>query len=467
MNRYANLKEAADRDDRTYVCVAIAALLLVVCVLSVFGLWRKLCPSVEPVSPLSPLAAVEGNLLANGGFEGSFVTWANSINVAPGWAPFYDTTSNPDCVAGEGECFYRCPTNCQDAHPKQECRIDYGCWIADPEFKAAALQFPERVHSGQSAQQVFWYGRQGLGGVYQQAVVEPGDRVRFSAWWQAQQCKPNDMTECDDDPGNGLMHLQVGIDPTGGTYYASPAVVWVETESWETWTQLSVEATAGDGGVVTVFLSARPDWPVIHYHNDAYVDDATLVVLETPTRTPTPTATRTPGPTPTMGPVVAWANLPIVLRDYRDIVTPSPIPTWTPTGPYTQPTMAILPPVQAIDVGESVTVAVWLGPVTDVQAIEARFFYNPATLIFESIEPGDFPLNCDVASLLKQQPGVVRFECEASVPASGAGSLATMTFRSAMTGTVTIEPWGKAIFVGVSSGWGYWPSVVTGTIVVR
>lgn len=172
--------------------------------------------------------------------------------------------------------------------------------------------------------------------------------------------------------------------------------------------------------------------------------------------------------------------LPVVVNEPAPTCTPTveptetsiPLPTWTPTlppptPPYTRPTLAILPPTQTVTLGELAQVSAWLGPVADVQAVEARIFYNPVMLDFDSVGPGDLGLDCDVASVFSVQPGVVRFECESSEPISGSGTLLELTYRAVATGTAMIEPWGAATFVGISNGWGYWPATVTGTVEIR
>jgi hypothetical protein len=75
------------------------------------------------------------------------------------------------------------------------------------------------------------------------------------------------------------MHLKVGIDPTGGTNPFSTNIVWSgEGDSFDHFTQFSVEATA-QSDVVTVFTHSRAEW--IDYprmDNDVYVDDAALTI---------------------------------------------------------------------------------------------------------------------------------------------------------------------------------------------
>jgi hypothetical protein len=73
--------------------------------------------------------------------------------------------------------------------------------------------------------------------------------------------------------------FQVGIDPTGGTNPLSDTVVW--GKGYHIYNgyvkQLDVEAVA-ESNVVTVFIRSKTLWAF--KHNDAYVDEAELIVLE-------------------------------------------------------------------------------------------------------------------------------------------------------------------------------------------
>jgi len=77
--------------------------------------------------------------------------------------------------------------------------------------------------------------------------------------------------------------FSIGIDPTGGTNPNSDAVIW--GDSYHIYNgyckQLQVEAVAIEE-TVTVFVESRTLWPF--KHNDAYIDDAELVVLNDPAK---------------------------------------------------------------------------------------------------------------------------------------------------------------------------------------
>lgn len=142
-------------------------------------------------------------------------------------------------------------------------------------------------------------------GVYQLVEDIPLDaRLRFSVWVQAWMC--SSASAClggrvSDAPGK--MHLQVGLDPTGGIDAWSPQVVWSpEGEAFDHWQQFQVEALS-ETGLATVFVRSRAEWDWARMNNDVYVDDARLEILVEPTRAPKsntlPGARYIPTPAPT------------------------------------------------------------------------------------------------------------------------------------------------------------------------
>lgn len=278
--------------------------IIVVAILVVVGSCAMPTPTATPqvISPLyvvQPTPHVPGNLVINPSFEGEFVNCGQSCNVAPGWTAWTAEGNPPPCVAGQPGCYIPCPSNCSN------CKVDFGCWWAKAEHKAAMQwQFPERVHSGESAQQAFTFGRMGEFGVWQNIANIPiGARVEFAIYAQAWQCyeAPNN---CQPD----RMNLKVGIDPLGGSDPYNSNIVWSDTiESFDQYTRLSVEAIA-QKSTVTIFTYARPEWDWARRNNDAYWDDASLVMLVEPTPTPTPQ------------PSAYRIELPILFRNYRPFV---------------------------------------------------------------------------------------------------------------------------------------------------
>lgn len=221
-------------------------------------------------------AQQEENLLFNGGFEGTYVApipGRDNINVAQGWFPYWVQGSPEENAQG---------------------------YKVQPEYKAAfTSDFPyTRVRSGAQAQQYFHSFATFIGGIMQQVTVPRNARLRFSAWGQAWSCLhfedcPN-ATSVNPSP----MNMRIGIDPTGGTDWTSPNVVWSPyANPYDAYQLFTVEAVAV-GTRVTVFLYAAPEYR--NDDNDVYWDDASLIVLGPPS--PTPRPTRTPGPSPTPRP---------------------------------------------------------------------------------------------------------------------------------------------------------------------
>ena len=76
--------------------------------------------------------------------------------------------------------------------------------------------------------------------------------------------------------------MKVGIDPTGGTNFASDQVRWSEASvSLDAYRRFEVTATV-QGPTVTVFLYSEPlhhSLQDLWFHNASYWDDASLESL--------------------------------------------------------------------------------------------------------------------------------------------------------------------------------------------
>ncbi|PJF43253.1 MAG: hypothetical protein CUN50_00715 [Candidatus Thermofonsia Clade 1 bacterium] len=222
--------------------------------------------------PADRRAAAQGNLLQNPGFEGDYQPFEGDANrrVAPGWAPW-----NAPRSAGDPS------------------------W-ANVTPQSQRARNPNRVRSGEGAQELFELFATFTGGVYQRVNVASGAPLRFSAFL-------NVWSTTRDDPDRSLepaaVTLQVGIDPQGGTNGTSSAIIWSEPQRfYDEYRQLSVTATAA-ANTVTVFVRAIFLEPVRHNH--VYIDDATLVVTSGTLPTSTPVAilpTETPAIAPTATP---------------------------------------------------------------------------------------------------------------------------------------------------------------------
>lgn len=235
------------------------------------GLMSLLAASTEgaPAAPETVGACGGGeNLLLNPSFEGEFTTY---VLPPPG---------HPDCQTADPNAPNQFCDRIQlapDWHPFwRDSPRDNPTMNSLPEYKPGELwETPPRVRSGATSQHYFSFYSTHEAGMVQQVTAVPGGEYCFSAWghaWSANTTTP-DYTSTDD---HGFLYQKVGIDPTGGTDWQSPDVIWGEARrQYDEFGLFVVQATAV-GETVTVFLHSQPQWPV--KHNDVYWDDAFLSV---------------------------------------------------------------------------------------------------------------------------------------------------------------------------------------------
>jgi LysM repeat protein len=117
--------------------------------------------------------------------------------------------------------------------------------------------------------------------VLQTVAVPPGAVLRFSAWmhaWSTDRDGREEIPGSYASSGQTGMHMKVGIDPCGGEDPWSPNVVWrPEHDSYDQFGYYEVRATA-QCDKVTVFTHSMPE--KAKKHNDVYVDDAELVIID-------------------------------------------------------------------------------------------------------------------------------------------------------------------------------------------
>jgi len=186
-------------------------------------------------------------------------------------------------------------------------RHDPGTWD-QPEVRDAWKQVDRRrVHSGEKGMLLFTFFRKHDAGFLQQVQVTPGTRLRLTVWAHAwsnhnieghESCNDDGRCSCgvgkgaafilegeapelDGDPWNDAIPnftFYVGIDPGGGTNPLADTIVWGRgVHVYNKYAQPpSVEAVA-QADTVTVFLRSKTLWPF--KHNDAYWDDAQLIVV--------------------------------------------------------------------------------------------------------------------------------------------------------------------------------------------
>ncbi len=170
---------------------------------------------------------------------------------------------------------------------------------------------PNRVHSdseeptAQKALMYFAFGKIMDAGIYQQVAVQPGARLCATAWaegWSNDGFNPKNAHKDNprwsegaqvglsafyaeegavtDDAARNLR-FRVGIDPTGGADAWAAAVVWGKAAHiYNAYAQAPAVETVAQAATVTVFLRCDALWP--YMRNDAYWDDAELVVVTEP-----------------------------------------------------------------------------------------------------------------------------------------------------------------------------------------
>lgn len=180
-----------------------------------------------------------------------------------------------------------------------------GVW-AQPEGRDARDEDPARMHSGEKGYLLFTFSRKHDAGLMQSVNVTPETRLRFSAWAHAwsnhkDPAHPTkfphpDNAEWSEGAGFGPFFALMGeaegdaernftfwagIDPFGGMNPFADTVVWGRgAHIYNNFHQVPAVETIAQGEKVTVFLRSQTLYPF--KHNDAYWDDAELVVVERP-----------------------------------------------------------------------------------------------------------------------------------------------------------------------------------------
>ncbi len=204
------------------------------------------------------------NLLANPSFEGEY----SSAQLPE---PGHPDCGGTDCpraqMAPEWHPFWR-------DNPRDE------NWMnIMPEYKPSLpYETPPRVRSGEKSQHYFSFWSTHEGGMYQQVTAVPGGQYCFSLWghaWSSRATLPGYVSDPND---HGFLNQRVGIDPTGGTDWQSPNVVWSEMRmQYDEFGEFVISATA-QADTITVFAWSQANVPV--KHNDVYWDDATLTLQQ-------------------------------------------------------------------------------------------------------------------------------------------------------------------------------------------
>ncbi len=264
-------------------------------------------PPAAPAPPTAVSVALGQNLLIDGGFEGRLyipcsrfdtVPWQqipcagldfeerdpathqrvnimwNTVQVPMGWKGWWYP---PNKNHADPKFYSDHPNNCYEDAPT-------GCaaWH-NPEFRdtKGVTQGPSRIHSGSNSQKYFTFWSVHEAGVMQTVAVPPGATLRFSAWmhaWSTNQDGREEFPDSYRSSGQTSMHMKVGIDPCGGENPWSPNIVWgPERDTYDQFGYYEVRATA-QCDKVTVYTHSMPEKAL--KHNDVYVDDAELVIID-------------------------------------------------------------------------------------------------------------------------------------------------------------------------------------------
>lgn len=259
----------------TAVCGVVILLLVVVSGWVRGGTTAVAQPLPPPASQMAQNGSSEdvclgNNLLANPSFEvGSYSPY---IMAAPG---------HPDCQTwsqDQPNQYCERVKLADEWHPWWRNSPRTEVWMnIQPEYVPSTPQeMPPRVRSGEKSQHYFSFWSTMEAGLYQQVAAVPGGQYCFSAWghaWSSRETLPGWLSDPND---HGELHQRVGIDPTGGTDWSSPNIIWSDARmQYDVFGQFWITGTA-QANQVTVFMWSRPNIPV--KHNDVYWDDAVLTV---------------------------------------------------------------------------------------------------------------------------------------------------------------------------------------------
>ncbi|MEM7333212.1 MAG: hypothetical protein AAF490_14075 [Chloroflexota bacterium] len=223
----------------------------------------------QPQAVAADEVCVGTNLLTNPSFEGEYEPY---VMPAPG---------HPDCQTWH------------DNEPNQYCeRVKVATdwhpyWLNTPRNEnwqniqpeyvpSLPHEQPPRVFAGDKSQHYFSFWSTHEAGFYQQQTAVIGGNYCFSIYGHAWSSRLTLSGFLSDPNDHGYLHQRVGIDPTGGTDWQSPNVIWSdERMQYDEFGVFSIEAVA-QTETITVFAYSRADVPV--KHNDVYWDEAILTV---------------------------------------------------------------------------------------------------------------------------------------------------------------------------------------------
>ena len=262
-------------------------------------------PTAAPLPTSTPVpAAPSGNLLRNPGFEGNYVMQSYQtgpadtfqfaeVNVAPEWRAYgcwfpytYQYQGYTDCPAYRREPYGGNPAN---------------LLLRRPEYKPAEKPIaPNRVHSGERAQQ--WFSMWGTmqAGVYQTVTgIVPGSTCEVGGYVQSWTTGRTDVFTSDMGNSDQRENMQWLIRVAQGNnilrFDGQGANLTTRNfifDHYDKYVPFEYTFTA-TSSTVTVGFETIVLYPVIN--NNAYLDDAWLECIPPqPVSTPTPVVSGTP-----------------------------------------------------------------------------------------------------------------------------------------------------------------------------
>ncbi len=369
--------------------------------------------SLALAKPLSnePAQAIGTNLLVNPGFEGIGKPIDNSSPNPGNWTR--------DTFTGQQFSEIFTPQG-------------WITWWQEGEFKRPECKVipneapfnsdPKRVYDGYYSGMCFtFYGKQNAG--YFQVVrnLPPHAVVQGSIYAHAWACGDDaHAAHSCGDPDS--FYFQVGIDPTGGTDPFSSNIVWsAPAYNYDTYKPVGpVQATVGDAGVVTFFTRAFGKWQL--KHNDAYWDDASLVLV-TGGETPTPT-TAPPPPTSSVPPTPMYTPTPLPDGSIVHIVQAGDtlfgiaLTYGVPLDELRRLNAGTLGPNDLLSIGQKIVIA------TSPNAVQA-------TPTPQAVQPTAAPSDQPTTQPATEQPSGGATTPQQPQPAAGTGSLCVLAFKDA------------------------------------
>lgn len=128
----------------------------------------------------------------------------------------------------------------------------------DPHWKKRQPGFSLFTLDGEPVQQVSTPFGTHVGGIWQQVPAAVGNEYELTVEgqaWSSEDTAAGSQLEASD------VHMQVGIDPTGGLDPFSPLVVWSEVaQPLSRWETLRVTAVS-EANIITIYLKSAPNLP--------------------------------------------------------------------------------------------------------------------------------------------------------------------------------------------------------------